>query len=105
MKFVYFPGRFRRVDARPGTPVRWYASPDGEHSYHASINGTRPLCRNQIRLLAKDPRPHPSPDPSRDPWTCPTCQELVRRVPSKKPVPIDVLNRALVRALIGGGPT
>lgn len=101
MKFIYFPGPFRRAQAKPGDPVRWYACTKGEYNYHASINGDRPLCRRSVQLLAEDPRPEPPLDPSRDPWACPTCQELVRRVPSKKPVPFAVLNQAITRALIG----
>jgi|SRR5271157_249364 len=101
MKFVYFPRSHRRIPASPGAPVRWYANTTGQFSYHASVDGTRPLCSSNVKLLRKDPRPDPSPDPSRDPWTCPTCQELVRRVTERKPVPIKVLNRVLSRALIG----
>jgi len=81
--------------------VQWYACASGQFSYHASINGDRPLCRRTVRLLDKDPRPDPPPDPSRDPWACPTCQDLVRRVPERKAVPIEVLNRVLGRAIMG----
>jgi hypothetical protein len=101
LKFIYFPGRYRRAQANPGAPVRWYACTKGEFSYHASIKGDRPLCRRLVRLLSHDPRPEPPPDPSRDPWACPTCQELVRRVPTRKPASVRVLNQALTRALIG----
>ena len=101
MKFVYFPGQYRRNPYLSGTPVQWYASSSGKFDYHASFNGLRPICRSLVRLVDKDPRPSPPPDPSRDPWTCPTCQELVRRVPTHRPTSIEVLNRALSRALIG----
>jgi hypothetical protein len=105
MKFIYFPGRYRRSQALSGTPVRWYACTGGrfcgKFDYHASFNGLRPICRTRVRLLDKDPRPDPPPDPSRDPWTCTACQELVKRVPTEKPTSIEVLNRALSRALLG----
>ncbi len=101
MKFVYSPFSPRHAKGRAGAPVRWYATPDGDHDYHASLDGIHTLCSVRVRLLLVDPRPDPPSDPSRDPWTCPTCQERVRRVPSKKPVPVEVLNRALTRALIG----
>ena len=89
------------VQARSGVIVRWYPCINSRHDYHASIDGVRTLCSNSgVTLLRKDPRPEPPPDPSRDPWTCPTCQEQVRRAPSKKPTPITVLNQALARAIM-----
>jgi hypothetical protein len=102
MRFIYFPdpdiaARVGRLRAR----VQWYACTGGDHDYHASIDGARPVCRRKTTLLAKDPRPEPPVDPSRDPWTCPVCQELVRRVPEKRYTPVRILNRALARALLG----
>jgi len=98
MRFVYFPGPTKRLTVPSGTPVRWYASRSGQHDYHASADGVRPLCRGHSKLLATDPRPTPPADPSRDPWTCPACQQLVRRIPPREPVPVKVLNRAIARA-------
>jgi hypothetical protein len=76
--------------------VGWYATASGQHDYHASLDGKRSLCRSRDKLLEKDSRG--SPDPSKDPWTCPTCQGLVRRVEPRVMVPIKVLNRVLARA-------
>jgi hypothetical protein len=103
MKFIYFPDPDVTVYAGPlRAEVHWYASMGGEgrYDYHASIDGVRPVCPRSA-TFRKDPRVNPPTDPSRDPWACPVCQELVRRVPEKKHTSVRILNRALARALLG----